>query len=232
MIRPSQISILEPSCWQMSLGERAALEGLLFQLRPALAIELGTAQGGSLARIASHSAKVHTFDLLDPPFKRTALPNVEFHVGNSHELLPVTLEALADARRNVDFVLVDGDHSALGVRQDIEDLLGSPAVGQTVILVHDTMNETVREGIERVPFEAYPKVAYLDLDFVGGYMFREPSLRHELWGGLGLVLVDSRRNAYFSGSIRQSRYYELFPLIREIRDVVAAREGAQPTVDG
>ena len=39
--------LLAPDPWQMTLGERAALEGLLARLRPALAVEIGTAEGGS-----------------------------------------------------------------------------------------------------------------------------------------------------------------------------------------
>jgi hypothetical protein len=212
----------------MSFGERAAIEGILAQCQPELAIELGTAQGGSLERIAAHSEEVHTFDLVDPPLDRRDFPNVHFHVGDSHELLPELLTALAESRRNVEFVLVDGDHSADGVKQDVEHLLASPALARTVILLHDTMNETVREGIERVPFEAWPKVAYVELDFVAGYMFREPGLLHELWGGLGLVVVDAARKAYFSGAVRQDRYFEAFELIRASRD--AAVE--QRRVDG
>jgi hypothetical protein len=216
----------------MSFGERAAVEGVLAQCKPKLAIELGTAQGGSLERIAAHSVEVHTFDLLEPPLDRDEFPNVEFHVGDSHRLLPELLDRLASAGRNVDFALVDGDHSAEGVRQDLVDLLASPAVGRTTILVHDTMNETVREGIQRVPFEAYPKVAYVEFDFVAGYMFREPELLHELWGGLGLVAVDGARKAYFSGSIRQQRYFEAFELIRTGRNAIIEQgfvDGSQGT---
>ena len=52
--------------WQMSFGERAAIEGVLAQLRPQLAIEIGTAEGGSLERIAAHSERVISFDLVEP----------------------------------------------------------------------------------------------------------------------------------------------------------------------
>lgn len=44
--------------WQMSLGERAAFEGVLAQLRAKLAVEIGTADGGSLERIATYGAEV------------------------------------------------------------------------------------------------------------------------------------------------------------------------------
>jgi hypothetical protein len=208
----------------MSFGERAAIEGVLTQSKPRLALELGTAQGGSLERIAEHSDEVHTFDLIEPPLDRTRFPNVQFHVGDSHRLLPEVLSVLAESGRNVDFVLVDGDHSSAGVRRDVLDLLDSPALGHSIILLHDTANESVRTGIESVSFESYPKVAYVELDFVAGYLFRESSLRHELWGGVGLVVVDAARLAYFAPAVRQQRYYELGRLMPALRDLVIARE--------
>jgi hypothetical protein len=97
------------------------------------------------------------------------------------------------------------------------------------------MNEVVRDGLERVRYDAYPKVAYVDLDFVPGYMFREPSLRHEMWGGLGLILVDATRTAYMRDrGVRQERYYEAFEIFREMRPVVVDCEGRgqAPSVEG
>lgn len=211
----SSIQMLQDVDWQMSYGERAALEGILSQLQPRLAIEIGTAEGGSLHRIAEHSVEVHSFDLLEPDPRIRELTNVTVHTGDSHILLPELLARLVDEGRNVDFVLVDGDHSAEGVCQDLRDLLDSRAIGRTIIVVHDTLNATVRAGLERVRYEAYPKVAYVELDFVAGYVFREPSLLHQLWGGLGLVVVDSARGAYFAGGVRQTRYFEAFGLLHD-----------------
>lgn len=63
--------------WRMSLGERAALEGILASLRPATAIEIGTLQGGSLDTTAAHSDVVHSFDLsFYPSVSRNRFPNV------------------------------------------------------------------------------------------------------------------------------------------------------------
>src|SRR4051794_29033477 len=219
---PAQL--LRDSEWQMSFGERAALEGLLAQVRPSLAIEIGTAEGGSLERVAEYSGEVHAFDLnfdLMPSERKDALTNVALHAGDSHVLLPELLDQLAAEDRNVDFVLVDGDHSSDGVKRDVEDLLNSHAVQRTVIVAHDAMNEVVRAGLETVRYDAFPKVAYVELDLVAGYMFREPALRHELWGGLGLILVDATRSVYFhEGGVRQDRYYEAHGLIREMRNIV------------
>ncbi len=220
----ARIQILRDTNWQMSFGERAGLEGILSQLRPKLAIEIGTAEGGSLARIAAHSDEVHSFDLVPPSDEARGLSNVTFHTGDSHALLPELLARFADERRNVDFVLVDGDHSAEGVHQDMRDLLDSPATGQTVILAHDTANPEVRDGLDRVRYSAYPKVAYVELDLVAGYMFREPSLLHQLWGGLGLVVVDSARGIYYGGGPCQGKYYEAFELLSRARAAILDEE--------
>src|SRR5690348_1777819 len=90
--------------WQMWLGERFAFEGLLSQLRPKLAIETGTAQGGSLRRIAAYAEEVHCFDV-DESVRElsTEISEATFHVGDSRVLLPQVLEELERERRQVDF---------------------------------------------------------------------------------------------------------------------------------
>jgi hypothetical protein len=175
--------------WRMSLGERAALEGILASLEPSTAIEIGTLKGGSLEPIAAHSEVVHSFDLsFDPSVSRERFPNVVLHEGDSHVLLPKVLDELVEAGTNVDLVFVDGDHTAAGVRQDLEDLLASPSVGRTIILVHDTLNERVRMGLREVDFDR-PKVTHVELDFVVGRIWGGASYDHDLWGGLGLVVT-------------------------------------------
>jgi predicted O-methyltransferase YrrM len=61
------IPILETVAWQMTPGERAAFAGLLSLVRPKFAIEIGTADGGSLRWLAQHSDEVLSFDLLRAP---------------------------------------------------------------------------------------------------------------------------------------------------------------------
>jgi hypothetical protein len=174
----------------MSFGERAALEGLLGAVRPDLAIEIGRAEGGSLQRVAAHLRRVISFDLVDPPPAIDALANVEAHVGDSHRQLPETLAALAGGGERVDFVLVDGDHSAEGVRQDIEDLLASESISHTVIVAHDSLNEAVRNGLTAVDYESVSKVAWVEIDFVPGYVAAFRELYAQPWGGFALIVVD------------------------------------------
>lgn len=223
------VEIFDDPIWQMSLGERAAVEGVLAQLQPTLAIEVGSAEGACLRRLAAHATEVHSFDLSEPTLEVPA--NVTLHTGDSHELLPGLLAELSEQQRNVDFVLVDGDHSSDGVRRDLQDLLDSPALARSVILVHDTANPQVRAGLDAVHFAAWPKVAHVELDWVPGRVFAERGLRNELWYGIGLVLIDSSRPAYLNGSIYEQRYQPAGPLLAEIRELVQVRERAPAGID-
>lgn len=226
--RPAEALLEAPSFsanpWQMSFGERAAIEGVLAQLQPQLAIEIGTAEGGSLSRIAAHSRRVISFDLVEPQAAAASLPNVELRTGDSHELLPLELERLAAAGESVDFVLVDGDHSADGARRDVEDLLASDAIASTVILAHDSLNQEVRRGLEEVPYGETEKVAFVDLDFVGGYVPAEPPMLGECWGGLGLIIVDATRTF---GPAHQGRRPTMAPLSELVWPGADAIRGAE-----
>lgn len=213
---------MHESNWQMSFGERAAMEGILAQLKPRLSVEIGTAGGGSLATVARHSGEVHSFDLKHEKSLTDRFPDVHFHSGDSHELLPKKLAAFAEESRNVDFVLVDGDHSSDGVKRDVDDLLESPAISDTIIVLHDTANELVRDGLERVSYASYPKVMFVELDLVGGYVMSTRELDGELWGGLGLIWVSTREPRYFR-DIRESPYHPAAEILRAGRD---ARFGA------
>jgi hypothetical protein len=206
----------------MSFGERAVIEGVLAQLRPELAIEIGTAEGGSLRRIAAYSKRVISFDLVEPDAQVQALSNVELRTGDSHQLLPQELKRLAGAGERVDFVLVDGDHSTEGARRDLEDLLASGAIVSTVILAHDSLNPEVRSGLEAVPYGEIEKVAFVDLDFVGGYVPAEPPQQGQCWGGLGLVIVDADREF---GPAHEGRRPNMVPFSELVWPTLEADEG-------
>jgi hypothetical protein len=222
---PVPIDLFTDTVWQMAWGERAAVAGLLGRLAPALAIEIGSMEGACLREIAAHSTEVHSFDLSPPSLPQPA--NVTLHTGDSHQLLPEVLAGFAARGANVDFVLVDGDHSPEGVRRDLEDLLDSPAVAASVILIHDTANERVRAGVDAVRFSAWPKVTYVDLDWVPGRMFAEPALRDELWFGLGLVLIDAGADALARPEVFEGRYRPAAPLLGLAKTLWLAREAAR-----
>jgi len=209
----------------MSFGERAALEGVLAQLRPRLAVEIGTAEGGSLARIAKYSEEIHSIDISHAELAAEPGDNVRLYTGPSQRVLPALLAEFSAAERALDFALVDGDHSFEGVIGDLHTLLDSPCTARSVILVHDSMNEEIRAGLEQAGLQEYEKVVYFEPDFIPGYIYREGAARHAAWGGLALILCDSRRSRAYSESIRQWRYYEPYEAIHRMRAELRRLDG-------
>jgi predicted O-methyltransferase YrrM len=163
----------------MSVGEQLALEGLLSTIKPRIAIEIGTYKGGSLRRIAAHSAHVHTFDLVSHVDDH--YPNVTYHLGDSAIMVPRLLADLEQKGWSVDFVLVDGDHSADGAYRDARAVLSSIVTRHASVAFHDIANEDVREGVRRAIAEQQD-LAYVDLSFI--VPSGTSSLLGEAWGGL------------------------------------------------
>ena len=230
-VDPLALPAFAQQAWQMSYGERSAFEGLLAQLKPGLAVEIGTAQGGSLKRIAAYSDEVHSFDLVPPPDEVAQLENVVFHTGDSHVLVNEYLAQATAEGRSIDFILIDGDHSADGVRRDIVDVLASGAVTRTVIVLHDTLNPVVREGIEAAGIPEHEKVALFELDLVPGYLARSEPYRLQMWGGLGVIVVDAEARLAAPEMLRDTRFHELFGVVRPTAAVMTEIEARGVALD-
>ena len=176
--------------WQMNSCERLALVALLDYLRPRNSIEIGTQYGGSLAVLSRYSERVLSFDLNPAvPERLKHFTNVEFVTGNSGETVPPVLSRLQEAEEPVEFVLIDGDHTARGVRQDCHSFLSARPVTTQYILMHDSFNPDVRQGIKTAGWEQCPYVKALDLDFVPGIMLSDDKLRRQMWGGFALAIL-------------------------------------------
>lgn len=224
----SPLAFTRESETQMSFGERAALEGVLSALAPRIAVEIGTAQGGTLLRIARFAAEVHSIDISHDELSVPVPANVQLHTAPSTEVLPGLLAQVTAAGRELDFALVDGDHSYEGVMADITTLLDSPATRRSVILVHDSMNEEIRAGIEAADVEGRDSVVYFEPDFIPGYVYRTGAARHTAWGGLALIICDHRLSPGYAQTKRQWRYHEPFDAIQRLRgELLASRPGSR-----
>ncbi len=225
------LPVMSDPLWQMTYGERFALEGLLTQLQPSLAIETGTADGGSLRRIAAHADEVHAFDIAREVARLgDDIPNATIHIGDSAVLLPRVLGDLAAGGRHVDFALIDGDHSYEGVRRDATAVVDSDACRQTVIVFHDTANAEVRAGLESLDLAAHDKVALCIWDFVPGYLVVKghPHHPHAAWNGLGLVILGGHERD--ERAVTMDDRYSVAEVYGVFRDVFDARTGA-PAAD-
>ncbi len=175
--------------WHMVAAERCALITLLDAIKPECAIEIGTAQGGSLSVLAHFSQQVFTLDV--DPTCRTQLgalfSNVEFITGDSRQTLPALLQRLQAAHTRLGFVLIDGDHSRRGVQQDIENVIQYQPLQPLYIVLHDSFNPDCREGMLQANWAASPYVHSVELDFVSGVLLSHPDRYREMWGGLAVA---------------------------------------------
>lgn len=131
-------------------------------LNPGVVLEIGTAGGATLfmlTRVADKTATVISLDLPGGPFgggypdarkelyEAFALPGQTMHLMREDSHRPETLEGLKDLLkgRQIDFMLIDGDHTYEGVKQDYEMYAGLVRPGG-IIAFHDIV---YAEGVAR-----------------------------------------------------------------------------------
>jgi hypothetical protein len=180
--------------WQMSAAERCALIMLLEQIRPECAIEIGTAQGGSLSVLSHFANKVYSLDV-DPTCRDRLdreFTNVEFIIGRSQDTLSPLLRRLQESGTQIGLILIDGDHTAEGLRQDIELVIVLKPTQPLFIVMHDSFNPDCRAGILGANWESSPYVHLVEVDFVPGIFNSYQEVFRQMWGGLALAIMLAR----------------------------------------
>ncbi len=176
--------------WHMSRNERYAFIKLLEKIKPKVAIEIGCFKGGSLEVLSKYCEKVYSIDIdpnvkiaLDGKFK-----NTEIHIGDSSEVVPNILKIIDKNNEELEFVLIDGEHTTKGVKRDIEHFLKYTPKKSIYIIFHDSFNPLCRKGIRKTNYNASPYVHYIEIDFISG-VFNPGKLFRQMWGGLALVIL-------------------------------------------
>lgn len=199
--------------WQMSRSEQLTFVKLLDEIRPRLALEIGTYKGGSLQVLSHFSERVISLDINDTHVHnlRGKFPNVEFRVGDSKSTLPELIQELNESGNSPDFVLVDGSHEPADVRADIDAILKLRPTRRVVIILHDSFNPPCRAGISAAKWNENVFVHDVDLDFLPGDFNETPWPGVQLgsmWGGFacallepvprerGLIVRESRRKSF------------------------------------
>jgi hypothetical protein len=179
--------------WQMMQWERVALTGILSRLRPKGSLEVGVYFGGSLSLTSQFAETIVAIDI-DPevPSRFPCPSNVDLRIGPSEALIP---QALADFRKKgvpLNFVLIDADHSAKGVKRDIEAVLNYVPEQPMILMMHDSGNQETRQGILSADWRANPNLHFVDCDFVPGQIIEHTvNVAAEVWGGLALAYLDA-----------------------------------------
>ena len=205
------LSVENLESWEMAPGEQAALVFLLQNLRPKVAIEIGTRFGGSLQVLAQFCERVYSIDIDPEVPKRLAgrFSNVEYLIGSSDTLLPALLDRLQREGAEISFALVDGDHTTEGVRKDIDNLLRFRPTVPLYVIMHDSFNPNCRRGLREANWARSPYVHAVELDFVAGTVNRSPAFRNQLWGGFALgILLPAKRAQRFEITARSEATHQ------------------------
>ncbi len=179
--------------WMMTDAERSALTLLLQKIRPSCVIEIGTYRAGSLKVLSKYAEDVYSLDI-DPSCREKyaeQFPNVEFLVGDSRDTVPEALEKIESCGQELGFVLIDGNHSEAGVRNDINALLKYQPSSPLYIIMHDSFNPGCRRGIRTAKWEGNKNVHLLELDYVVGRLMPkdEGSSYRQMWCGFALAIL-------------------------------------------
>ena len=118
---------------------------------------------------------------------------MEYRSGDSATALPELVEELNRDGREVGFVLIDGDHSAEGVRRDIEAILKLNVNRRMLILMHDGFNPGCRRGMREAGWNNSRHVHYVELDFTVGNFHaaaHDIATARSMWGGFACAVLE------------------------------------------
>lgn len=154
-----QISWLGMSIWKTP-ADLWVYQELLHEVQPSAVIELGTYEGGTACYLATVleaiglPARVLSVDIADSPNKG-GHPRVDYLIGNT--VTPVTVDYVKSwiGRATPVLIIVDSNHQAAHVSQELE-LYGPLVTSGSYLIVEDTHinHPWIVLGIERGPAEA------------------------------------------------------------------------------
>lgn len=187
---PNYIADQFPIPWSMSKAEQSVLIELLQRIQPKVSIEIGTYNGGSLQALSTYSNKVYAVDLM-PNYRDKRcdiLKNVDYRVGDSKTIIPDLVNSINASNEEVEFVLIDGDHSSEGVLNDISNILQLKPKQPIFIILHDSFNPNCRAGIRSYDYNTNKHVHAVEIDYVTG-LFNHDGLYREMWGGFAAIYM-------------------------------------------
>ena len=189
-----------PNPWMMSNWEKHSFISIVQQLKPEVAIEIGNADGGSLQVLNKLVPKVYALDLYEEVHQKLKpqFPNIEFHTGDSKQILPALLKSIKEKNEKLGLVLIDGDHTTEGVKADINIVLENYIpVTTLIILFHDSFNPECRQGIVEANWQACPYVHFIDVDYLPGTYVDDIQngklQKNTMWGGLSLAILQPQK---------------------------------------
>lgn len=180
--------------WQMSIAEKASILYLLGNMeKRSVAIEVGSYKGGFLRVLAQYFDKVYSCDIDHSNIDggKEQFINVEWVEGDSKDTLPELISRINNIGEEVNFILIDGDHSYKTVLHDINNVLQyQPLKSEVVLMIHDSWYEQSRHAINKAGWNDSPYVQFVEKDFVVGDLIHSTEEEGKIFvGGLALAVL-------------------------------------------
>jgi hypothetical protein len=117
--------------------------------------------------------------------------DVDLCIGDAAEVFASLLHEFDATAVALNSMLIEAEHSASGVRRDIETVIHRPAPPREpmFIVMHDSGNAECHRGINNAGWVSCPYVRHVELDSVPGLTIEHAigDDRSEVWGGLALA---------------------------------------------
>jgi predicted O-methyltransferase YrrM len=187
-LTPEQLS--EKVCWNLpynayqKTGELAALLHLIQKHKPKTILEIGTHFGGATYCMQQMcpEAKIICVDnnILDESFdtgEQLAKLGVKCTFIDGDSQIKETLDKVKQVVKSVDFVFIDADHTAGGVRADW-GLYSTLVPKGGIVALHDISPEVKEHGVA-------PLWEEIKAEYKTEELWEEPYR----WGGIGIVYM-------------------------------------------
>ncbi len=116
---------------------------------------------------------------------------------------------VAQERRNGPVIILGA-----GAETALQAVLDEPEIERARLLLLGTGNALERAALEAVPWLTWPRVRYVDLEYVPPRVIEETPGAERLEGGLGLVVLDADAEAWSAPRPRFVPIARLLPRLR------------------
>lgn len=199
----------DTTLWQMSLSEKLAIFNLFDNMpRKKVAIEIGSYRGGFLKHLSKYFEKVYSCDINHAFINnKDQYKNVIWIEGDSAKTVPLLIQQIVEDGEEIDFVLVDGDHSFEAVITDINNVLSyKPISTDMILLMHDSWYDGTRKAINKANWRQNPYVIYVEKDLVPGDIVNSDEGNIYV-GGLAIAILSNKKRLDSFIEIKQSHDY-------------------------
>jgi predicted O-methyltransferase YrrM len=160
-------------------------------------LEIGCYEGGTSVTLSYFTDNIYCVDVINPPMFNTSEfdPKCKFNYLVFNTQYQESIKAIKDTIKEVDFLMIDGDHTAQGAMNDYINY--SPLVKDGgLIAFHDIVNTPHHRMLGCTVYQAWNEIKLkhamwteiITDNFGKPHTMDEISKVNDGWGGLGVVI--------------------------------------------